>query len=178
MLHFEPRARLLHRPARLPANGSARAAYAGSFDVPVTPNNTFFLQLDMAGASNAPGDGLIDWWDNGNANQGWYFKEVYYSGSNDYAIINDNSRLCLTSDGIAGDQVYQEPCGASYFDGSSYFGGQIWYTGLSPSSNDAWSIENVDSGLSLDVNGDNPFPGASIDTWPFWGGANQYFAID
>jgi hypothetical protein len=25
---------------------------------------------------------------------------------------------------------------------------------------------------------DDPFPDAPIDTWPFSGGANQYFAID
>ena len=126
----------------------------------------------MAGASTAPGGVLIDWWDNANANQDWIFHHVISSTGEYYEIINQNSQMCLTSDGVAGAQVCQEPCDP----GNTY--GQIWYTGLNPSSSDAWSIENVDSGLYLDVSGDDPFPDTAIDTWPSNGGANQYFAID
>jgi hypothetical protein len=175
VLHSEPRPRLLNRPAHLPASLAARTANAGDFNVPLTPTNTFFLQLDMAGASTAPGGGLIDWWVNGNANQGWTFRHVYDSTGNYYIIINDNSWMCLYADGTAGDQVYQAPCDAH----NTY--GEIWYTGLNPSTSNAtygWAIENVSSGLYLDVAGDNPFPGASIDTWPWNGQPNQYFAID
>jgi hypothetical protein len=38
-----------------------------------------------------------------------------------------------------------------------------------------YSIVNIWSGLYLDVNGDSAWPGASIDTWYYNGGANQAF---
>jgi Ricin-type beta-trefoil lectin domain-like len=101
------------------------------------------------------------------------FQHQRYYAIVDGNTLNDYVPQCLTSDGIAGDQVYHYSCGASQ--------GQIWYTGLSHSTSNrliGWSIENVDSGLYLDVGGDDPFPDAAIITWPFNGGTNQYLAID
>ena len=75
----------------------------------------------------------------------WLFSSV--GGGNTYEIINVNSNMCLTSDGVAGDQVYQEPC-----DGSLL---QQWNTSLTPGNGVAYTIKNVSSGLYLDVSGDS-----------------------
>lgn len=41
-----------------------------------------------------------------------------------YTITNKNSGQCLTTDGVAGDAVYQFPCvGAPQ---------QLWYTDITP----------------------------------------------
>lgn len=184
----KPSQRLAHRLAhrsvhltRLPtpaqrASGrltgrSARAADAyDSFTTHVTPANTFFLQLDVGGASTSPGAGVIDWWTNGGANQAWTFTRIT-GNPNTFEIINQNSGQCLTTDGVAGDQVYQEPCDQDATE--------EWITGLRPATGaTAYSIESAYSGLYLDVNGDSPWPDTSIDTWYGNGGYNQYFSAD
>ena len=90
----------------------------------VSPSNTFFLQLDVGGASTATGAGVIDWWSNGGANQNWAFVNVS-TDPNEFAIVNQNSGQCLTTNGYAGADVYQAPC-----DGVSDPNAQVWYTGL------------------------------------------------
>jgi Ricin-type beta-trefoil lectin domain-like len=177
--HRDGSRRLPRRAARLSAAGAAlaipallgvtlasAASASSSFTTHLTPNNTFALLLDVSGGSTYPGAPVIDWYANGGANQNWLFLPA--SGSNTYEIVNVNSNMCLTTDGVAGDQVYQEPCSGSQL--------QAWRTGLVPGTASAYTIQNVSSGLYLDVNGDSPWPGASIDTWYYNGGANQYFA--
>lgn len=160
-------ARHPRRAARLSAVGAALAvpalvgaALAGpamastSFTTHVTPNNTLGLLLDVSGGSTSPGAPVIDWYANGGANQDWLF--LPDGGDNTYEIVNVNSNMCLTTDGVAGDQVTQMPCAGSQI--------QQWQTSLNPGSVYAYTIKNVYSGLYLDVNGDSPWPGASIDT--------------
>ena len=123
----------------------------------------------MEGASTAPGGQLIDWFSYGGANQMWTFHNTTFKNSGQlYTIVNQNSGLCLTTDGIAGDRVVQETCSGNNLT-------QVWYTGLSPFSTQGWVVENEASGLYLDVDQDNPDFGAWIITWPFNGGLNQYF---
>ena len=127
------------------------------------------LVLDMSGASTAPGGQLIDWFSYGGANQMWTFHNINPGRSVDaYTIVNQNSGLCLTTDGIAGDRVVQETCAGNKLT-------QVWYTGLSPFSTQYWAVENEASGLYLDVDQDNPYFGAWMITWPFNGGQNQVF---
>lgn len=152
-------------PGLLGATLAGPASASAGFTTHVTPNNTFFLLLDVSGGSTYPGAPVIDWYSNGGANQDWLFSPV--GGSNTYDIINVNSNMCLTTDGVAGDQVYQEPC-----DGSLL---QQWQTGLTPGNASAYVIKNISSGLYLDVSGDSPWAGASIDTWYYNGGLNQQF---
>jgi hypothetical protein len=157
---------VLATPALLGAMLAGPASASSSFTIHVTPNNTLGLLLDVSGGSTAPGAPVIDWFANGGANQEWTFSPI--GGSNTYEIINVNSGLCLTTDGVAGDQVYQLSCSGSQI--------QQWRTSLTPgSAGVAYTIRNVYSGLYLDVNGDSPWPGASIDTWPYTGGSNQFF---
>jgi hypothetical protein len=154
-------------PALIVSTAAAGPASASSiFNIHISPNNTFALVLDVSGASTQPGAPVIDWWQNGGSNQGWTFVPNG-SGPNIYEIINDNSGQCLTTDGVAGDQVFQDPCSSSLL--------QLWHTPLNPSSAESWAIQNVGSLLFLDVSGDNAWPGASIDTWTWNGGSNQLF---
>jgi len=155
----------LAAPALLGAMLAGPASASTSFAIHISPNNTFGLLLDVSGGSTQPGAPVIDYWANGGANQAWTFYPV--GGNNIYEILNNNSGMCLTSDGIAGDQVNQMPCEGSQL--------QLWRTYLTPSSTSAYPIQNVYSGLYLDVSGNSPWPGAAIDTWPYNGGANQFF---
>lgn len=153
-------------PALLGATLAGPASASTAFTAHVTPANTFDLLLDVSGGSTYAGAPVIDWYANGGQNQNWLFLP-YGGGYNTYEIINVNSNMCLTTDGVAGDQVYQEPCGEGTV--------QQWQTSLTPGSVYTYTVKNVYSSLYLDVNGDSPWAGASIDTWYYNGGQNQYF---
>ena len=154
--------------------GGALAAPAladGTFDTHLTPGNTYLLQLDVAGASTAPGAPVIDWFSNGGANQSWTFSQHGTdNGTPVYEIVNQNSGQCLTTDGVAADQVYQLQCTGSPI--------QLWATGLTGQDLSDRTIRNESSGLYLDVNGNSPWPGTAIDTWYYNGDSNQGFATD
>lgn len=152
--------------AGLVATGAGSAQADTDFTIHVTPNNTFGLLLDVSGASQSPGAGVIDWYANGGGNQSWTFES--FGSTNTYEIVNGNSGQCLTTDGVAGDQVVQLPCNGGL--------GQRWTTNLTPGTTSAWTIGNAWSGLYLDVNNASPWAGASIDVWYYNGGSNQYFA--
>lgn len=170
-MKFLPRPRALSAAAVAFAAAATIAVGAGSaqastsFTIHVTPNSSFGLLLDVSGGSTSPGGGVIQWYANGGANQAWTFESF---GGNTYEIVNDNSGMCLSTDGVAGDELYQMPCvGASF---------ELWQTGLNPSSVSAYPIYNAWSGLYVDVSGASPWAGASIDGWYWNGGSNQYFA--
>lgn len=143
-------------------SGTAHAD--SSFTVHVSPNNTLGLLLDVNGASQSPGAGVIDWYANGGQNQSWTFISF---GNSNYEIQNVNSGQCLTTDGVAGDSVYQLQCTGSL--------PQLWHTALTPSGAGAYAIQNDWSYLFLDVNNASPWAGTTIDTWYWNGGENQYF---
>ncbi|MBV9334311.1 MAG: RICIN domain-containing protein [Solirubrobacterales bacterium] len=182
--------RLVSHQRQLPQRGgrfgARRPALARVADVPdefniiLTPASTYWgfseLHLDVGGASTSPGAGVIDWWPKftDNANQGWTFYPLDAINPNLspnlFFIINDNSGLCMESNGVAGAQVYQNTCGAAPDR-------QAWDTPLRPNSYPtSWSIQNHASGLMLDVYNDSRLPGAFIDTWPSNGAQNQQFA--
>ena len=156
--------------AGLVAAGAGVASANPTFTTHLTPDNTFFLQLDVSGASTAPGAPVIDWYSNGGANQVWTFVD---QGGGNYEIVNQNSGQCLTTDGVAGDQLYQFYC----LNGP----GQRWQTGLTGNPADAFVAKNIYNpayGLDVDVYGDSAWPGAAIDAWYPNGGYNQSFGID
>ncbi|HVV22262.1 MAG TPA: RICIN domain-containing protein [Pseudonocardiaceae bacterium] len=145
--------------------GSANAQSA--FTVHLTPNNTFGLLLDVEGGSLDNGAPVITYWANGGSNQQWTFLPIDNAG--DYYIKNVNSGKCLTTDEVPGHNVYQFTCANAPQ--------QVWSTALNPNLWDTpYTITNPQSGLKLDVSGDNALPGAYIDTWYYNGGANQFFA--
>jgi hypothetical protein len=167
------------RPRRVVGGGLAAAALAAglavgtsgpahadsSFTVHLSPENTLGLLLDVNGASQAAGASVIDWYANGGQNQAWTFVPDGTGGV--YEIQNVNSGLCLTTDGVAGDGVYQLQCTGSL--------PQRWSTALTPSNPGSFSIQSQWTHLYLDVNGDSPWAGASLDTWYRNDQLNQFF---
>ena len=92
-----------------------------------------------------------------------------------FAIVNQNSGQCLTTNGYAGAQVYQAPC-----DGVSQPNAQVWYTGLRPNTGgDGWAIMSMATGFFLDRLWRQPVAGrrGSIPGTRM-AGSNQYFAAD
>jgi hypothetical protein len=146
------------------AASAGTASASSDFTIHVSPNSSFGLLLDVSGASQSPGAGVIQWYANGGANQAWTFASL---GGTTYEIVNVNSGQCLSTDGVAGDAVVQLPCSGAL--------GQRWSTNLNPSTVSAWTIANPWSGLYLDVNGASPWAGASLDVWYYNGGSNQFF---
>jgi hypothetical protein len=149
--------------AALPSGVTAASASTLQ-SVELTPYSSFFLMLDVSGASQSPGAGVIQYWSNQGANQKW---DILPRPDGTDWIINVNSQQCLTTDGVAGDPVYQEPC-------NPYAPNQEWWTGIQTNGN-AYPIQSAYSGLVLDVYGNSPWPGAVVDTWYWNGGNNQYF---
>jgi ricin-type beta-trefoil lectin protein len=79
------------------------------------------------------------------------------------------SGKCLTTDGVAGHQLYQFTCVGSPL--------QKWRgTVTSVFNPDAGQLTNAASGLVMDVNGASATAGAAITTWYANGGRNQYFS--
>jgi hypothetical protein len=161
--------------------GAATAASASplnGYAVLLSPSSSFdFQDLDVSGASQQDGAPVIQWWENDNANQQWYFEQT---PDGNYWIVNENSGLCLTSDLVAGDGVYQWPCNDPQGKPGDVNApnGQEWSTSMGPPSG-GWTcstIENVASGLYLDVYGDSIDADATIDTWYGNGGWNQCWA--
>jgi len=128
------------------------------------------LNLDVDQASTSAGAWLDVWYQNGNANQQF----TYPSSNGQIAQIeNQNSQMCVTTDGVPGDAVSQQPCNGS--------NGQKWEAQTST----AWwlpgsllvSFINPYSNLVLEIYGNSSSPGATIDAWPANGGYNQWWII-
>jgi hypothetical protein len=122
------------------------------------------LAIDVSGASTAPGAPIIQWYDNGGNNQHWQYATDYQVGP----IINENSGMCITTDGIPGDQLVQMPCVGAM--------AQEWMVVDSTDvTRPARSFYNPYFGLEVDVYGDSPWAGAPIDAWYPNGQNNQAF---
>jgi hypothetical protein len=128
-------------------------AYSSGFD------------LDVSGASTAPGGVVIQWPADGGANQNWSVPAVWTTGR----IRNQNSGMCLTTDGVAGDQLYQKPCIPRL---AEY---QRWHVYLAAFASNTVTFYNPTFGLAVDVYGDSTMAGAPIDAWPLNGQYNQFF---
>jgi Ricin-type beta-trefoil lectin domain-like len=122
------------------------------------------LAIDVSGASTAPGAPIIQWYDNGGSNQHWQIPADDVLGP----IVNQNSGMCMTTDGVAGDQLIQMPCVGAM--------AQEWIA--STSNNFGMhqdSFYNPYYDLDVDVYGSSQWAGASIDGWYPNGGYNQEF---
>lgn len=157
---------------------AAPASASASFTMGLRPTNGFYTLLDLAGASTQPGAPVIAWWQDGGANQKWIFQSLGFEvdGGNVYEIINQNSSQCLTTNGVAGDQLYQSPC-RFQARGHQVDAEQAWVTKLDPNEPGLpYSIQSYASlGLCVDVNGGSPFAGAAIDAYSCNGQGNQAF---
>jgi Ricin-type beta-trefoil lectin domain-like len=146
--------------------GTAGPAAATTTDTTVrlAPVSNPLLTLDVSGGSMTAGADVIQWTLNGGTNQQWILRQR----AGGYWIVNVKSGLCLATDGVAGDSVFQWFC-------SDTDGGVLWGTGLTVNNAIGYSIQNKGSGLYLDVRGSSRSAGAAIDTWYWNGGDNQFF---
>jgi hypothetical protein len=136
------------------------------------------LVLDVAGGSTNARAGVVQWYDNGGSNQHWTVPlglSGALGGSADGPIVNQRSGQCLTTDGVAGHQLFQYPC-QTRADGSPVAGqqwrvenvnadGVLWHTTL---------IKSLDYGLVVDVSGYSYAPGAAVVAWQ-QGSAGAYY---
>jgi ricin-type beta-trefoil lectin protein len=146
------------------ATAGPAAATTTDSVVRLAPISNPLLTLDVRGGSTSPGATVDQWTLNGGANQMWVLRQR----ANGVWIVNVQSNLCLATDGVAGDTVFQWYC-------SDTDNGVLWYTNLTANNFLGYAIQNRGSGLYLDVRGVSRTAGADIDTWYWNGGDNQYF---
>lgn len=142
----------------------ASASTYSMSNIYLSPGQSPWLFVDVSGASQSWGAPVIQYSLTGGANQKWDFQNLPDGNAQ---IVNANSGQCLTTDGVAGDGVYQFPCVGAL--------SQEWSTGLHADDGEVHSIRSASSGLYLDVYGGSGSQGAVIDTWYWNGGQNQLF---
>jgi Ricin-type beta-trefoil lectin domain-like len=122
------------------------------------------LVLDVSGGSTANGAGVIQWYGSFAGNQRWNLVD---QGDGTETIVNQNSGKCLTTDGVAGHQLYQFTCvGAP---------SQKWQSDMQRVFGNVSAIRNPWSGLDADVNGASKWAGTKIIGWYPSGAVNQHF---
>ena len=120
-----------------------------------------WLNIAVSGGSTSPGAPIIQWWADGRGEQKWLLPSTNTTGQ----IINENSGMCITTDGVAGDQLAQEPCNGT--------GNQQWFAAYQQAG--PTMFENAAYNLVMDVSGYDMWAGGAIDAWYANGDANQYF---
>jgi hypothetical protein len=139
---------------------------AATFSGRIVPGLSTSLTLAVYASSTAEGARIVQGPPWGFPSESWTFTPY---GDN-YLIINQNSNMCLTTDGTAGHSLYQAAC----LGGT----GQLWQIGPHmPDGAYSW-ILNPGYGLYLDVYGGSTDWSATIDGAPWNGGlSNQSFAV-
>ena len=130
-------------------------------------NRNSGLLLDVNGASTTQGTNVIQWPNNGGANQKWSLVSL---GNGYYNIVNLNSGMLLDANGAsktAGTQIIQWPNNGGL--------NQQW--SLVSLGNGYYNIVNRNSGLLLDVNGASTTQGTNVIQWPNNGGLNQQWSL-
>lgn len=126
------------------------------------------MLLDVSGASKTAGTKVIQWTNNGGANQDWTLVSV---GGGYFNIVNKNSGMLLdvtSSSTSAGADIIQW----------SSTGGANQQWSLVAVSGGYYNIVNRNSGLVLDVNGASTSTGANVIQWTNNGGANQQWVLN
>ena len=126
------------------------------------------LVADVSGASQTAGTQVIQWNNNGGANQDWTLVSV---GGGYFNIINKNSGMLLDVSGSstsAGAHIVQEPGN----------GGNSQQWSLVAVSGGSYTIVNRHSGLFLDVSGGSTSAGANLIQWSSNGGTNQQWVLN
>jgi hypothetical protein len=118
----------------------------------VNPNT--YLALDVAGVSTALGAKVIMWYGNWGSNQRW---NLVTRSDGKQQIVNQKSGMCLTTNGIAGSQLYQWTCN----DGPR----QEWAGDLQSYLGDIPKLSNPSTGLVLDAQGGNRSAGTAVIGW-------------
>jgi hypothetical protein len=130
--------------------------------------------LDVAGGSTVAGAKVIQYSVTGGSNQRWNFVEYGNEWSPHTQIVNQKSGLCLTTSGIAGQQLYVTYCNTSNPR-------QDWHTtlppfGLNPMYGFAAAYVFGYNYLVIDVQGASGLAGTPVIGWPATNADNQRFA--
>jgi hypothetical protein len=129
------------------------------------------MHVAVPESSTSPGTGIIQWNSDGGSEQNWYLDQVYDPNGNylgDF-LRNQNSNLCIQTNGFAGATLYQEPCNPTN-------GLMVWMPHYGEPGDPTYvTWTNEAAGLNLDVYGNSYGGGANIDGWYPNGGANQDF---
>jgi Ricin-type beta-trefoil lectin domain-like len=92
--------------AAAPGVASADSQQLNSVAISINADDNLAV-LDVAGSSTDPGAPLIPWTLTSGSNQRWNF--VPLPDGNE-KVVNQNSGMCLTTDGIADTGLYQQRC--------------------------------------------------------------------
>jgi hypothetical protein len=92
--------------AAAPGVASAASQQLNSVAISINADANLAV-LDVAGSSVDPGASVIPWTLTAGSNQRWNF--VPLPDGNE-KIVNQNSGMCLTTDGIPGTPIYQQRC--------------------------------------------------------------------
>jgi hypothetical protein len=125
------------------------------------------LLLDVTGASKTAGAQIIQWNNNGGANQDW---TLVSAGGGYFYIVNKNSGLYLDVSGSS------TSAGANIVQWTSS-GGASQQWSLAAVSGGYYNIVNRNSGLVLDVTGGSTSAGANVIQWTNNGGTNQQWSL-
>lgn len=129
-----------------------------------------WYSLDVQGDSTSIGASIDVWYANGDSNQNFTFPGADGEVGQ---IENQNSQMCITTDGVAGDTLYQFPCvGAA----SQQWEAETWSTWYA-SGDTLVTYLNPASGLVMEIYGDSYSPGALVDAWYPDNGLNQSWQI-
>lgn len=142
-------------------------ADAGSTYYDIISRNSSLL-LDVTSASKTAGTQVIQWSNNGGANQQW---TLVSAGNGYFTILNKNSGLPLDVTGAS------TAAGANVIQGASG-GGTSQQWSLVAVGGGYYNIVNRNSGLLLDVNGASTSTGAHIIQWTSTGGTNQQWLLN
>jgi Ricin-type beta-trefoil lectin domain-like/RibD C-terminal domain len=122
--------------------------------------------LDVEGASTQLGAKVIQFVGTGGSNQKWTFAT---RADGQQQLVNNRSGMCLTTNGLAGSQLYQWTCN----------GGprQVWKGDLELAFTFRYHrLTNPSTGLVIDIKGDSVAPGAPAIGWYPNNNGGQAFA--
>jgi hypothetical protein len=188
--HIPRHIALIARPRRILAALGAVAALAAVTAPAASAAPTYWYPLtslqsgkvmEVRAWSTLAGGRIDQWESNSNswgrtgygANQYW---SIPFSGQT-RAVVNKHSRLCLTTDGVAGSQLYQMPCNGSGFQMWTHRTKWIWDDIEPPFGQSVTYFQNLTTGLVIDVNHGSHENGAKIIGWPLGDGDNQRWTI-
>jgi hypothetical protein len=135
--------------------------------VAISPNNSAFtLVLDVSGGSTRAGANVIQYYGNGGSNQRWNFVQL---ADGNEQIVSQKSGMCLTTSGVAGQQLYQWYCNG---DPRQEWSGSIASVF---DSGDGGYLQNPYSNLVVDINQGSWSAGAAVIGWYKNYSANQRF---
>lgn len=151
--------------AQLTFAASYATAATGSTAIPIKNVNSG-LVLDVQYGSSADETPIIQWVDQGDANQRWYQR----TGANGFfTFVSQASKKCM--DVLDASTSNNAPLVLMTCNGGD---SQQWKVTTSGSRS---ALTNKHSGLVVDIDGGSKEPGAIAQQWQDWGGTNQRFVI-